>query len=591
MKRLFIYIKDLRLFAKMFLVMVFSIVMVTVTVTFSTLKMSERLFIETFSITNSKIVSQIKDNVEAFNDSIVVAVNEMTQSGIIQTILTEEDTSYLGMTQSYYKMNAQMERIQSLIDNYDIGITATGTNGRNFSTNRVYWRIDNEALKEHSITEQAYENPDKMVYHHDKRKGSPPSIIAAKALIDRKKGEVYGVVYLTMLESEFKKIYANYTSDTNDVFIIDGIGNIVSSNHPEMIGREAVELLNDVKDIERNQSTYKKIEYFQSKQILLAEYLPTLDLYVANLIDQELVMDNIVNKKEIIMISISIASIALFLLLITSRRLTKSLTSLVKQISTISKHNFDHYIDGSGSYETKQLATSFNFMLDELHKYIDQLIESQKKQRNAELAALQQQINPHFLYNTLASIKIIVNQGNKEKASEMIHKLISLLQHTIGNISETNTVEQELINMKNYTFINQARYGERIRVNYHISPDCLTIDIPKLIIQPFIENAFFHAFNKKSTGLIHIMIRRADDMLICEVNDNGDGMKVHKDKQLPNDKNSRKLFSGIGVKNVHERIQLLYGDMYGVEIWSEIGKGTCVKISLPIIQPKNNTTF
>ena len=162
-----------------------------------------------------------------------------------------------------------------------------------------------------------------------------------------------------------------------------------------------------------------------------------------------------------------------------------------------------------------------------------ELIVTQKKQRNAELAALQQQINPHFLYNTLASIKIMVKQGNKEKAAEMINKLISLLQNTIGSISETNTVEQELTNMKNYAFINQARYGEQIRVNYYIAPDCLTYELPKLIIQPFIENAFFHAFNKKTSGFIHIMIGQEGDTLICEIVDNGDGMETNLDKQLP----------------------------------------------------------
>jgi len=166
----------------------------------------------------------------------------------------------------------------------------------------------------------------------------------------------------------------------------------------------------------------------------------------------------------------------------------------------------------------------------------------------------------------------------------MINKLISLLQNTIGNISETNTVEQELTNMKDYTFINQARYGEQIRVNYYITPDVLSYELPKLIIQPFIENAFFHAFNKKTTGFIRIMIGQEDDTLICEIIDNGDGMETNLDKQMPTYKSKRQLFSGIGVKNVSERIKLLYGESYGVKISSKLGEGTKVKVKLPIIK-------
>ncbi len=93
----------------------------------------------------------------------------------------------------------------------------------------------------------------------------------------------------------------------------------------------------------------------------------------------------------------------------------------------MAKYDFDHYVTETGSYETRQLAQAFNYMLDELHDYVEKLIQTQNKQRNAELAALQQQINPHFLYNTLASVKFMVQQGNKEKAADTINALISLL--------------------------------------------------------------------------------------------------------------------------------------------------------------------
>jgi len=391
-----------------------------------------------------------------------------------------------------------------------------------------------------------------------------------------------------MQELDFRQFYTSHTSRGNDVAVINGTGMIVSSNRTELIGQQELELLNHAQEIEKLDLNYKDIEFLESEQIVLSEYLPSLDLYLVNLIDRKLVMDKIIDKKSIVLISILTASIASLFIYFISRRLTRSLTGLVNQINNIGKSNFDHYVTVSGSYETKQVGTAFNFMLDELHEYVRELIATQKKQRNAELAALQQQINPHFLYNTLASIKIMVKQGNKEKAAEMINKLISLLQNTIGNISETNTVEQELTNMKDYTFINQARYGEQIRVNYYITPDCLSYQLPKLIIQPFIENAFFHAFNKKTSGFIHIMIGQERAKLICEIVDNGDGMETNLEKQMPSYKSKRQLFSGIGVRNVNERIKILYGETYGVEITSTLGEGTKVRICLPIIESKNN---
>lgn len=591
MTKLFERINNYGLLAKIFLVMFISIIAITITITFSTFQMSKKLFTETFSITNSKILATIQESVENFNYSVVNTINNIEQSGTVKKFLTESDTNTLEMSESYYNMSVQMNRIRTHLDTYDTGITVLGVNGRNFSTNRIYWSITEKELPEHPITLNALDNPKVLSYNYDDLYTDAlkkPAIIASKALTDRKSGEIYGVMYITMQELEFRQFYSSYTSKGNDVAIINGAGMIVSSNRTELIGQQELGLLNHAQEIEKLDLNYKDIEFLEREQIVLSEYLPSLDLYLVNLIDRKLVMDKIIDKKSIVLISILTASIASLLIYFISRRLTRSLTSLVNQINNIAKSNFDHYVTVSGSYETKQVGTAFNFMLDELHEYVRELIATQKKQRNAELAALQQQINPHFLYNTLASIKIMVKQGDKEKAAEMINKLISLLQNTIGNISETNTVEQELTNMKDYTFINQARYGEQIRVNYYITPDCLSYQLPKLIIQPFIENAFFHAFNKKTSGFIHIMIGQERDTLICEIVDNGDGMETNLDKQIPSYKSKRQLFSGIGVKNVNERIKLLYGETYGVEITSTLGEGTKVRIRLPIIESINN---
>jgi two-component system, sensor histidine kinase YesM len=312
------------------------------------------------------------------------------------------------------------------------------------------------------------------------------------------------------------------------------------------------------------------------------EYLPSFEMYMFNIIDKKTAFGTLIDKKQIVLISMGIVFVALIIVFFASRRMTNSLSKLVKQIGSTSKHEFDKYVTVSGTYETRQIGNACNSMLDELHEYVDQLVISQKNQRNAELAALQQQINPHFLYNTLTSIKFMVQQGGKEESEATINALISLLQNTIGNVSETFTVKQELDNLKNYVLINQKRYGNRIKVNYFVTPDCIDLQIPKLILQPFMENSFFHGFIRKPAGYINVLGWQEGNTLICEVIDNGDGMEVSEDNTLPNTKRKQQHFSGIGVRNVHERIQLIYGEGYGVTISSNLGEGTKVRISLPI---------
>ncbi|MBS4179274.1 cache domain-containing sensor histidine kinase [Lederbergia citrea] len=587
MKRLLERFNQHGLFIKMFLVMVISIVTVSVIITFSTIRMSERLFMETFSITNSKVINHIKTSFESFSYSIVKASNNIQQSGKIKSFLTDKDTNSMSMMKAYYSMDQQMSYIHSNVDAYELNIVVAGINGRMYSSNYAYWPVSAVDLRKYPITDQK-----KLTYHYlgSSENNQAPMIVASKALVERSTGNIYGSFYIGIREKDFKQFYSNYTSYGNDVVVLDQSGVVVSSNKPDLLGQEAIELLHYAKEIDESDMAYKDADVMGKNHIVLAEYLPSLDMYLVNLINKEIVMHQLINKKAIVLISTVIVVAALLIVFLISRRLTRSLRKLVNQISNMAKYDFDKYVSVNGSYETRQLAEAFNFMLDELHNYVDELIRTQKKQRNAELEALQQQINPHFLYNTLTSVKIMVKQGNQEKAAETINALISLLQNAIGNISETITVEQELSNLKNYVFINQVRYGERIKVNYFISPDCLSYQLPKLIIQPFIENAFFHAFNHKAGGYIHILVAIEGDRLICEVVDNGDGMEMKANK-LPSYKNKRKLFSGIGVRNVHERIKLLYGEQYGVEISSEIGVGTKVKIQLPLLKEENITSI
>ena len=573
------------LFITMFTFTVLIIITVSTTITWTTIRMSEQFFFEKFSITNAKVMDHVKDSFEKYHYSIVVASNNLLQSGTVKRILTTKESNLQRMS-SIYNLSQQVKRIKSNLDAYETEVIVNGKNGVSYATNRTYWPITNEELKNSLITKNTLNQPKKIMYQLDWRDeiGNGQYIVASRALLERISGYVYGAMYFSIRESAFRKFYMNYTSPGNNVFIVDKTGLIVSSNKYKLIGDKSKELLRYSAEIEDGTSDYIVKDFMGKEQIILMEYLPSFDMYLFNIIDKQTVFGELIDKRKIVLISIGIVIIALFIVLLFSRRLTNSLSKLVREIGNAPKHNFDKYVSVSGTYETRKIGIAFNNMLDELHEYVNHLVISQKKQRNAELAALQQQINPHFLYNTLTSIKFMVQQGDKEDTEEMINSFISLLQNTIGNISETITVEQEINNLKNYVFINQKRFGNMIKVNYFVAPNCMDLQIPKLILQPFIENSFFHGFTKKAEGYINVLVWQEDDLLICEVVDNGDGIEISSEENLPNTKRNQQLFSGIGIKNVHERAELIYGKPYGVNISSELGEGTKVQITFPVNQ-------
>lgn len=576
-----------RLISKLFAVMTVSIVAVCLLTSLITIRMAERLFAETFSITNGKVLNQINTSLDSFNDSIVNAVTYAAQSGTVKTYLTGGDLNSVAMSKVYYRMAEQMKQITSNLGAYDVAVTIIGVNGRSYSTDLNYWPVQATELAGDPLTRHTAAEPRRVLYQYDERKegeGTERYIIASKALVDRTSGLSYGMLYIAIREAEFKRFYANFTSEGNDVLVLDPSGIVVSSNRAELIGGKAPELLGEVQTIRQGRSEYRNSTVFGKEHIVLANALPSYDLYLVNLIDRSYTAGQIINIRQVALICLIIIAGALLVVFLISRRLTLSLTRLVRLMSTITKKDFGNYITVSGSYEVRELSKAFNYMLDELNDYVRRLLETQKEQRNAELDALQRQINPHFLYNTLASVKMLVQKGSKETAAETINALISLLQNTISNASETITIEQELENLKNYVFINHVRYGDRIKANFFVAPDCLHYEVPKLILQPFIENAFFHAFNVKNEGTIYIMISKTDNALVCEVADNGDGMEPGPDAGPPdNPKSRRQLFTGIGIQNVNNRIKLLYGESYGVHISSAKGEGTQIRIVLPLL--------
>ncbi|MEC0281306.1 sensor histidine kinase [Terribacillus saccharophilus] len=569
------------LFMKMFLITVALIILVAITVTLTTIRMAEQFFVEKFSITNSQIIDQIQYDFEELNYSIVMAATDIGQSSTIEAYLSEEEPDNERIL-SLYLVMSQIDHLREQLGDQNVEIAIADQEAISYRTNFTYWPAAPTDIRNHDITETITKEPNKLLYFQDSREASDNYVIAAKALLDRETDQSYGSVYFPIREGQLRSFYTDYVKPGNDFYVLDRNGKVVSSSLTNVIGQSLPELSQQAENMQTEGETYREVEFQDTNQIMLAEYLPYFDMYLINMVDKQTAVGNLIDTKQIALLLAGVVVLALIIVFLVTKRLTNSLSKLVKDIEAVPKKGLKRRLVYEGTYETNQIGTAFNSMMDELQVYVEKLIEAQKQQRHAELAALQQQINPHFLYNTMASIKFLVMMGEREEAEKTIDAFITLLQNTIGNVDESVTVELELQNLKNYVLINQKRYGDRIQVQFMVSPDCLDFLIPKLILQPFIENSFFHAFNKTAKGTISVLVWKEADDLVCEIADDGDGMAACTD--LPNTNRNRQLFSGIGVKNVHERIQLLYGTDYGVTITSETGQGTKVSLRLPAVK-------
>ena len=214
---------------------------------------------------------------------------------------------------------------------------------------------------------------------------------------------------------------------------------------------------------------------------------------------------------------------------------------------------------------------------------MDDVVYEQELKRKREFDALQAQINPHFLYNTLDSIVWMVESQRQEEAISMITALASLFRISLSKGKDFIPIKTELQHAAYYLHIQNIRYKNKFSVTTHVDPaieECTTI---KLIIQPLLENAIYHAMEvMDGDGEIVINGYKKEGSVYIEVIDNGLGMTQEKvDSLLTSGAKPGKKGSGIGLKNVHQRLQLYYGAEYGLEIESELDEGTTIRIHLP----------
>lgn len=536
---------------------------------------SKNIISEQISKSNSHVVGQIETNVRQLLDQIIAIINIYNIDTELSTIVR---TSYPSQSYEMYKARSEVERrmlnysfpfnwlsLQSVIigsngivyNPYE-QLTFTAENITNFSwyqeaarnIDRVYW-IDFHKSFTNAQSNDGY-------------------FSAVKFLEDKYTQKVSGVLLLSIQEKDLYNIYKDALNSYNQIFIVNDQGRIVSHSDRAKVGTfidpSYTGLLTETMD-----STILR----DGEQIVIHQKIDNMDWHVIEVIPTSSVLGEIekLRWKIILFTLLGIVS-SVFFAFWFSRKLSLPIFQLSKRVH--------HYIEDSKPSpkdEIDILTSGYEGMVYKLEKTVSRLVHYQEEKRKAELKALQMQINPHFLYNTLSSIKCLVWVKKIDLIEPTINALVHLLENTVDRADELISLQEEFELVKHYVFIHQIRTDQAIEISYQIDDTLLQAKVPKLILQPIIENAIFHGIEPMGQqGKIVLSCRHLDHHIEIAIHDNGIGIGP---EQIQRDERGRYQFSGLGLNNVDERLKIYYGKGYGVTIQSEPGQGTTVVVKLP----------
>ena len=241
--------------------------------------------------------------------------------------------------------------------------------------------------------------------------------------------------------------------------------------------------------------------------------------------------------------------------------------------------HFDYYPVG-GTREVQELSCSFGHMVMRIQQLMTTVREEEVNLRKTELKALQAQINPHFLYNTLDSIAWMCEQGRNADAVKMVHALARLFRISISKGHELIPISKEIEHAESYLQIQKYRYKNQFTYHFHVDPTCLNYLCNKITLQPIIENAINHGLDLMvDEGRIDVYVQPDGEDIIFRVEDNGVGMSQEQIVAIL--EHGPKERTGIGIRNVNDRLQIYFGKEYGLTITSKLDVGTCVEIRMP----------
>ena len=400
--------------------------------------------------------------------------------------------------------------------------------------------------------------------------------LVCKKLINTELASMEGYVIFYIPESDICSSYRKIFVDNDTAYIIDGSGIIISSTDKEMLGSKM--FFSDAKTF--TELYYNNIRYYISKYSLdrISDIPGDWSIILMISVEKNIAMMRLL-RNSLLVWYLAVLAAAPFAGTLLSNMLVRPVGALQKRMTAFGNGEFE-LPKKRKKRRTKDEIAIFEDKFDEMEVRIHELIEQNNiekdKQRAAELNALQAQINPHFLYNTLDSISWLAEARDQQDIVEIVYALSKFFEISLHNGDNYVTLEQEIEHIKSYITVEKIRFPELFDIEFDIDESLLKEKMIKIILQPIVENSIKHGLRelKGRNGKILIKAERSGEYIIFTVRDNGIGFDV-------NQKRDKEKRGGYGMKNVITRIKMEYGDENcGARIKSEVGTGTEVRLTI-----------
>lgn len=540
---------------------------------------TEKILLEQSYGNMEENLARASNNMDMVLDGYESASSLIFMNKQVQDLISVDFTNY-GYEDLYYYLKNYFGTMMAI--NSDVNTFSIYTTNQTIAQDYYFiYKVTEEIEQEEWYRRARAENGKSVFMRGGVNKDGNYVFYLVRSLDYYSYGSLRNVLRMEIDEKHLLGVISEVSRD-DEMMILDEENHVVSCADKSLTGRSIYDILEGYEgEIGNNR---RDTAVYDGKEMLVSSVTSPQGWKILSLVSVPMLEMNIrTSVKNVIMFGLLAIGMSLVFSAIISILITRRIKELTKSVEKMKDGVFGERIEDGGRDEIGILAEVFSDMSLMVKHLIKDIYEKELIRKAAELNLLQEQINPHFLYNVLSSITSMAIRSGNSEISDMVDHLALFYRISLNKGKNILTVREEVKLLENYLEIQKVRFGDAIQITCDLDENLMDCLIIKLILQPIVENAIHHAM-KDETEVLHIAVtlKQEADYMVFTIIDDGVGMDENTVKEINSE--IRTAVRGFGLKNVSIRIQLQYGQDYGVKVYSKINEGTRVLIKLPIVR-------